>query len=220
MSDRNLFGSVVMAAALVLTGSMGFPSEGWAQLEELVVTARRKEEKLQDIPIAITAIGSETIVRQGVTNLQDVASFDPSFIMSERGAQDAVVITVRGLQPTRGRSNVAFMIDGIDVTSEAFGAGASLMVSQRLLTDVQRIEMVKGPQSALYGRAAFAGAINYITKDAPEEFEGEVFAQIAEYGEYNLNGYVGGPVTDNLGVSVSGFYWDEEGPVYQQYLRQ
>ena len=212
MSDRNLFGSVVMAAALVLTGSMGFPSEGWAQLEELVVTARKKEENLQHVSLAITAIGSETIVRQGVTNLQDVASFDPSFVFLEAGAQKSTRIIVRGLSPTRGRSNVAMLIDGIDVSSEAIGtSGASLLTSQHLLADVQRIEMVKGPQSALYGRSAFNGAILFVTKDAPEEFEGKVSAQIAEYGEYNLNAYVGGPVTDNLGLLVSGFYWDEEG---------
>ena len=188
MSDRNLFGSVVMAAALVLTGSMGFPSEGWAQLEELVVTARKKEENLQHVSLAITAIGSETIVRQGVTNLQDVASFDPSFVFLEAGAQKSTRIIVRGLSPTRGRSNVAMLIDGIDVSSEAIGtSGASLLTSQHLLADVQRIEMVKGPQSALYGRSAFNGAILFVTKDAPEEFEGQVSAQIAEYGEYNLN---------------------------------
>ena len=212
MSDRNLFGSVVMAAALVMTGSMGFPSEGWAQLEELVVTARKKEENLQDVSVAITAIGSETIVRQGVTDLQDIASFDPSFIFVEAGAQKSTRVVVRGLAPTRGRSNVAMLIDGIDVSSEAIGtSGASLLASQHLLTDVQRIELVKGPQSALYGRAAFNGAILFVTKDAPEEFEGQVSTQIAEYGEYNVNGFVGGPVTDKLGALVSGFYWDEEG---------
>ena len=212
MSDKNLFGSVVMAAALVMPVSMSFPSEGWAQLEELVVTARKKEENLQHVSLAITAIGSETILRQGVTDLKDIASFDPSFIFLEAGAQKSTRVAVRGLSPTRGRSNVAMLIDGIDVSSEAVGAtGASLLTSQHLLTDVQRIELVKGPQSALYGRTAFNGAILFVTKDAPEEFEGQVSTQIAEYGEYNVNGFVGGPVTDNLGVLVSGFYWDEEG---------
>ena len=211
MFIQRLIRSATALALIAVPATVTWTSEGWSQADTIVVTTRKREENLQAVPISVDVINRGSIERQGVTGLEDIVKFSPSFIVSERSTQDAITITVRGLQSTRGRSNVAFLIDGIDVTSESFGAGASLMVSQRLLTDIQRIEAVKGPQSALYGRAAFAGAINYVTRDAPDEFESQVGFEIAEYDEYSVNGSVGGPVTDNLGVLVNSFYWDEEG---------
>jgi len=212
MSKIRLMTSVALTAALAIPMTIAQTTDGWAQLDEIIVTTRKREENLQDLPLAVTAIGSDAIERQGVTGLEEITRISPSFIFNEAGAQKDVRITVRGLAPTRGRSSVAFLVDGIDVTSESFGtAGASLLVSQRLLTDVQRVEAVKGPQSALYGRAAFAGAINYVTKDAPQEFEAQAGFDIAERGNYSVNGSVGGPLSDNFGLSISGFYWDDEG---------
>ena len=212
MFKRKLILSVTGAALLAIPMTTSLPTAGWAQLSEIVVTTRRREENLQDVPLAVTAIGADAIQRQGVTGLQGITQISPSFIFNEAGAQKDVRITVRGLAPTRGRSNVAYLVDGIDVTSESIGtAGSSLMVSQRLLGDIQRVEAVKGPQSALYGRAAFAGAINYVTKDAPDEFEGQVGFEAADYGNYSVNGSVGGPVSDNFGLLVSAFYWDDQG---------
>ena len=213
MFKRKLISSTACAALLAVPISIGSSTDGWAQLEEIVVTTRKREENLQDLPLAVTAIGFETLQRQGTSGLEDITKFSPSFIFDQNSAQKDVRVAVRGLSATRGRSNVAFLVDGIDVTSEAIGtAGASIMTSTRLLSDVQRVEAVKGPQSALYGRAAFAGAINYVTKDAPDEFEGYISTEIAEHEEYSVTGSVGGPiVADKLGFLANAFWWDEEG---------
>ncbi len=181
-------------------------------VDEITVTTRKTEENLQDVPIAITAIPEAVLQRSGVSGLEDVTKFSPSFIFDQNSAQKDVRIAVRGLSATRGRSNVAFLVDNIDVTSEAIGtSGAGLLTSQRLLGDVQRVEAVKGPQSALYGRAAFAGAINYVTKDAPDEFEASIGTQIAQYEDYQVDGSVGAPINDQLGFIFNGYWFDSEG---------
>ncbi len=205
--------SLAVVALVTGTTSVAVPTSGWSAVSEIVVTTRKREENLQDIPIAVTAVGFETLTRTGTSGLEGITKFTPSFVFDQNSAQKDVRIAVRGISPTRGRSGVAFMVDGIDVTSEAVDTpGATLMVSQRLLSDIERVESVKGPQSALYGRAAFSGAINYVTKDAPEEFSGNISVEAAEHEEYSVNGSVGGPIVDGkLGLMASGFWWDEKG---------
>jgi len=207
--------SVVSAvsAMAILVGDLIAVTPALAQISEIVVTTRKREENLQDLPIAVTAIGIEQLQRSGTSSIEDITKFSPSFTFDQNSAQKDIRIAIRGLSPTRGRSGVAFLVDGIDVTSEAIGTpGATIMVSQRLLNDIQRVESVKGPQSALFGKAAFAGAISYVTRDAPDEFEATIGGEIAEHDEYSAYGSVGGPIVeDKLGILASGFYWDEEG---------
>jgi iron complex outermembrane receptor protein len=181
-------------------------------VDEIIVKTRKTDENLQDVPLAITTVSAEVLRRTGTDGLEDITRFSPSFIFDLGAAQKSVKIAVRGLSPTRGRSNVAFLVDGIDVTTEAIGTnGAGLLTSQRLLGDVQQVEVIKGPQSALYGRSAFAGAINYVTKDAPDEFAASIGGEWAQYDAYSLNGSVGAPINDKLGWLASAYWFDEEG---------
>jgi outer membrane receptor protein involved in Fe transport len=189
------------------------PISGWAQLEEVVVTTRRRAENLQDVPIAVAAFGSEEIQRSGISNLGDLARLTPSVSFDSGYNPTDTRVNIRGLSATRGRANVAFLIDGVDVTSEnVIAAGSGLLANRRLLNDVERIEIVKGSQSALYGRAAFAGAISYITKEPGDVWEGEARIDANENGLYDISGAVGGPlVQDLLGVRLNGVYWEEDG---------
>ncbi|MGI9308316.1 MAG: TonB-dependent receptor domain-containing protein, partial [Gammaproteobacteria bacterium] len=101
--------------------------------------------------------------------------------------------------------------DGVDVTSEAVSnAGGSTLINPRLL-DVQRIEIVKGPQSALYGRSAFAGAVQYVTKDPSDVLEGELFVDTNSEEDQEVRGSVSFPLGDNLGMLVNGLYWQSDG---------
>jgi len=92
------------------------PDEG-VGLEEIVVTARKREENLQDVPIAVTALSAETLQREGVKDVQDITARDPSLSFDKGIAAYDTRIVIRGLSPTRGRPNVATLIDGIDVSS-------------------------------------------------------------------------------------------------------
>lgn len=182
-----------------------------AMLDEIIVTARRVEENLQEVPISINVISAEQIARQNIQTTADVARLDPSVIFDYGGSMTDMRVVIRGLSPTRGRVNSAILVDGIDVTSESLQfAGGSLLSSTRLF-DLERVEIVKGPQSALYGRSAFAGAISYITKDPAEELGGELQADVAEYGRYNAGFALTGPVTETFGARLSGTWWEDDG---------
>ena len=206
----------VSSAALVVTGIMlTIPRVGWAQIEEIVVTTRKKTESLQDVPIAVDAFSSDMLQRQGVRGLADLTQLSPSVQFDQSFGPQDIRIAIRGLSNTRGRSNVAFLVDGVDVTTENFvSAGSGLLANQRLLADVERVEIVKGPQSALFGRSAFAGAISYTTKEPGDELEGKVHVDVGEYGLFQVDGAVGGPVVgleDVLGLRLTGTYWTSDG---------
>jgi outer membrane receptor protein involved in Fe transport len=184
-----------------------------AAVDEIVVTTRKREENLQEVPIAIGVFSADDIQRIGIRDLADISKLSPSLQFDRNYSNNSVRVTVRGLSNTRGRSNVAFLVDGIDVTSETTGtnAGSPLLVNQRLLADVERIEVVRGPQSALYGRAAFAGAINYVSKGASDEFSGNFTADATVYGKQEFFTGISGPITDTLGYRLSGVYWNDDG---------
>jgi iron complex outermembrane receptor protein len=188
------------------------PMVASAQIEEVVVSTRRRTESLQDVPIAVSVISSEQIERQGITDLKDVVQNQPSVQFDQSYGPADNRITIRGLSNTRGRSNVAFLIDGIDVTTETLiSAGSGLLANRRLLTDVESIEIVKGPQSALFGRAAFAGAISYTTKEPSEEFEGRVGLDVSDFGRRTIEGAFGGPLSDTVGIRITGVSFNEDG---------
>ena len=113
------------------------PQAGWAQMDEIIVSTRRREESLQDVPIAVTAIGAEAIERQNINRLEDIVNLAPSVQFDNGFGPADTRITIRGLSNSRGRSNVAFLIDGIDVTTETLiSAGSGLLANRRLLDDV------------------------------------------------------------------------------------
>lgn len=182
-----------------------------AGFEEIVVTTRKKEENLQDVPIAVNALSREDMERAGVRELNEIAHHDSS-LQFDRGFTAADTrLVIRGLAPTRGRPNAATLIDGIDISSEAIGvAGGTNLINPRML-DIERVEVVKGPQSALYGRSAFAGAVQYVTRDASDEMEGEVSLDGAEEGYYTFKGSLSGPLGESAGFRLNALYWEEGG---------
>ena len=198
---------------VALLAGIALPAAGARAIEEIVVTTRYKEENLQTVPIAITAITEDALQRAGIRGVQDLAKLTPSVNINESFSQNDQRITIRGLTNTRGRSNVAFLVDGVDVTSETTGtnAGSPLLVNQRLLNDIQRVEIVRGPQSALFGRAAFAGAISYVTAEPGDELEVRVGTELAQYGSYEVSGMVSGPLNDTFGARLNAVWWSEDG---------
>jgi outer membrane receptor protein involved in Fe transport len=199
---------LICAAVLVW-----MPSVGLAQIDEIVVTTRKRTENLQDVPIAVQALTDQQIQRQGITGLKGISKYSPSLGFDTGYNPTDTRVSIRGLSASLGRSNVAFLVDGIDVTTEnLIAAGSGLLANRRLLNDVERIEVVKGSQSALYGRAAFAGAISYITKEPGDQFEGDVRLDAGEDGYFEVAGAVGGPVLEDvLGFRMNGVYWTDDG---------
>ena len=181
------------------------------QIEEVVVSARKREENLQDVPLAVTAINATEIQRQGIKSVEEVIGKDPSLSFDLGIAPYDTRIVIRGLSPTRGRPNVATLVDGIDISSESIGtAGGSLLINPRLV-DVERIEVVKGPQSALYGRSAFAGAIQYISKDPSDDLDGDLAVEAGNHGRYDVKGSLSMPFTEDFGIRLNGYRFEDRG---------
>ena len=207
--NRFLSLSIVLGIGMLI--ALPAPAQDDPMFEEIVVTTRKKEENLQDIPIAVNALSREDMERAGIKELNEIANHDSSlqFDMGFTPADTRLVI--RGLSPTRGRPNAATLIDGIDISSEAIGvAGGTLLINPRML-DIERVEVVKGPQSALYGRSAFAGAVQYVTRDPSDETEGEFTLDGAEEGYYTFKGSLSGPLGERAGFRLNAMYWEEGG---------
>lgn len=183
-----------------------------AEIEEFVTTVRKRAESLQDVPISVSAFSGAEIDRKGITSLADIAKFTPGVLVTGNFSPQDIRVVMRGLSPTRGRPNVAVLQDGVDISSEAVQtAGGSLLINPRLY-DLERIEVVKGPQSALYGRSAFAGAINYVTRKPGDKLDGSVFVDFGSQGQQELRGAVSGPVVaDQLSLGINGAYWSHDG---------
>lgn len=199
-------------AALAGVLAACFATEGWAQIEEIVVTVRKREESLQAVPVAVTAFTEQSIQRLNITDIGDVTRLVPSVIFDQGFSSQDTRITIRGIAPTRGRQNVAVLVDDIDIANQAnLTNGSGLLINPRLF-DLERIEVLKGPQNALYGRTAFAGAINYITKKPGEELEGSVGTDIGNNGQLEFRGGLSGPLIGNTllgGINVAS--WSHDG---------
>jgi outer membrane receptor protein involved in Fe transport len=180
---------------------------------EIVVTGlKRRDAVLKEIPVAIEAVTAEDLQRKGITDIARLAEQSASIKFDQGSSRSDTRLSIRGLSPTRGRQNAAILVDGIDISSEAVSnSGGSILLNQRLLSP-QSIEIVKGPQSALYGRSAFNGAINFITKDPPEEWSGQTGVDANAEDQYTVTGEFGGPIFgEALGIFVNGAWWDEDG---------
>jgi iron complex outermembrane recepter protein len=198
-------GTMVLATAACLTSGAGALAQDSApvlELDEIIVTARRVEEKLQEVPLAIRVLGEDTIAREGIARLEDVARLVPGVTFDLGAFPNDTRPAIRGMQAERGRPSVAVLLDGMDVSGEnLYIAGGSSSLNTRLV-DLERIEVVKGPQSVLYGRSAFAGAINYISKRPDlDAWNGKVQAEVANGGTRGVTASLSGPiVTDKLAV--------------------
>ena len=184
-----------------------------AVLEEIIVTARKREENLFDIPVAITAITEEQIENFGLNDLQDVAKIVPGLTFDRSVTQNDYAPALRGLQAEQGRNSVGLLIDDIDISSQNLQVAGGGSLARLRLVDIERIEVVKGPQAALYGRSAFGGALNYITK-RPSLNESDLKAGFEVHSESGQELTVSGGaplIEDTLGVRVNAYYFDERG---------
>lgn len=196
-----LMPAVFIAAPAALT-----PQTGWSQqIEEVTVTARRREENVQDIPVSVASFDADFIQKQGVVSTKDVVKLVPGVQFDQGFSAADTRISIRGINNSRGRASVATLIDGIDISGENITAGGGGSLLNLRLFDLERIEVIKGPQSALYGRSAFAGAISYITrKPSMDGLELSVSGEAADYDIYNLKGTISGPiVADKLAMSLN-----------------
>ncbi len=179
-------------------------------IEEVVVTARQRQEVLQNVPDAVTAFTASTIESAGIRQLNDFMKLVPNLTYREGGVFVAgnVAISMRGIgNGQNGWPSVTYVVDGVP-------AGSTDEINAGSLTDIERIEVLRGPQSALYGAGAIAGAINVITKRPTNEFEARVRAVYGSGEDKEIEAIASGPVVaDKLLFRVSGSYQNARGQV-------
>ena len=156
--------------------------------------------------------------RNRIENISDLAKYTPGLVFDEGFVPQDTRPQIRGLPATRGRPPVGVLIDGIDVSSESMlTAGGGMLANLRLL-DTERIEVVKGPQSALYGRVAFGGAINYISKKPGDETESSFSVDAGDYGQFEIKGATSGPWSNKVSIGLNAALAKHDG-YYQNSLK-
>ncbi len=171
-------------------------------LEEIVVTAQRREQSLQDVPISVTAMTGEAITEGGFSDMEDISAFVPNLTMTD-GLTGQTLI-VRGIGTSTGNEAfeqaVAQFHDGIYYGRDNLGQGAFF--------DIARIEVVRGPQPTFAGQSATAGAINVLTRGPERTWNGDVTAAYGNDDEMSVEGAAGGPLSDTFGIRVAGRYYE------------
>ncbi|MEM1114427.1 MAG: TonB-dependent receptor, partial [Pseudomonadota bacterium] len=202
----------VKIGAGLLAGSPAAPllAEGLV-LEEVTVTARQRSESLQDVPVSVTAFTESQIDDAGITRAADFLQLTSNVTFASSESAGVNFMTIRGISQVRnGESPVAVVIDGVLMTDPG-------QFDQELF-DIQQIEVLKGPQGALYGRNAIGGAINIMTKRPSDEVEGKVVVGAGNGDLRRIQGAVSGPLAENLFFRLAGSYVDHEGYIENEYL--
>ncbi len=179
---------------------------------DIVVTARLREEQLQDVPLAINAFSEEQIERERIRRVDDLTRLTAGLTYDIGGFPNDTRPAIRGMQAERGRPSVAILLDGQDLSGENLAIAGGTAALELGLFDLERIEVVRGPQATLYGRSAFAGAINYISKAPSFTWGAKVQAETATGGLVGVNGSITGPlIPDVLAVRLNANYRDSDG---------
>ncbi len=180
------------------------PSSAHTGLGDIVVTATRREQKLQDVPVAVTAVTAESLGRSGASDIRNLTQVVPGFFGGR--AAGVFLPVIRGVGSNSvsvgDESNVATYVDGI-YQGDPFSTWTDLV-------KVDRVEVLRGPQGTIFGRNATGGLINVITPDPRFDFSGLVSMRAASIetggGDYNARGYVTGGLSDTIAADFAGIY--------------
>ncbi len=198
--------SLVSPLALSITANAALAQS--PALEEVIVTATKRSESLQDIAVTVNAFSAETIQEAGIQNAGDVAVLTPALNINVNTSPFNARMTIRGVGTAQTdpalEPSVGLFVDGVFLGRTGLGMSD--------LTDIERIEVLQGPQGTLYGKNTNAGAISVITKKPSfEAFEGYVEASAGDYDLLRLTASASGPLSDTLAYRLSGSLHERDG---------
>jgi len=194
---------IFVATSIAATGVAVAQQEQGA-LQEVLVTSRKVEERLQDVPLSVSAFTAKEIAERGADDIYKISTATPGFAFEKlnrfgvQGGGSRPVI--RGQSNILGEANASIFIDGLQYSDSILSFPFDI---------VERVEVIKGPQAALYGRATFAGAINLVTKKGSNEFENKISGRLAQYDDREINFLSRGPIVeDKIFYMVHARYYD------------
>jgi len=175
------------------------------ELEEVIVTAQRREQSLQDVPISIQTFQGSDIARQGFHTLNELTVYAPGLVIKDQSEEQGLLLRSAGTQSKNMavESGVPIFVDGIHM-----GRGSQLKGG---LMDIGGVEVLKGPQPVYFGQNASAGALIMTSRRPGDEWEANLSGEYGNFGMKIVEGAFGGPVTDTLGVRVAAKYYYLEG---------
>jgi len=195
-----LYGALALGALMPQKDARAQDSgDGAMALEEITVTARRRDENLQNVPVSVQAFSAETLQRNNIINFEDVATRTPGMVFTQSTPLDHEIF-IRGIgsdiQGAGADNAVGFFVDGIYMSRNTG--------SQLGLYDLERVEVLRGPQSLRFGKNVVGGLVHYVTKKPTEEFEGDFGVTVGDYNQVDVTGAVRGPISDTVMFSVAG----------------
>lgn len=212
MIESTTFRKAFFLGTAVLGG--GYAGSGTAApavLEEVTVTAQRRAQGLQDVPFSIQVVDGAFVAEANISRLQDLSDNMPNVIIGKSSTNARVYIRGIGTDSNAGfEQSVAIFSDGLYM-----GRGQQ---SKFPFIDLDRVEVLKGPQGTLFGKNTTAGAINITSKNPGDEFEGEARLGAGEYGEYTGHLVLSGPLTDKVGARLALFGREYDGYIENTLL--
>jgi len=199
-------------SAMMILPTTSFAQEdddaGYAQFEEVIVTAQRREESLIDVPTSLTSLSMADLEASGVNRLRDIGHIVPNLIATGPNTNGRPDYVIRGIASGGGQpgfeSALGIYIDGVYMGRET--------AANPDIVDIQRVEILRGPQGTLYGKNSISGAINITTVKPDNELTAKVDLEIGNYNLRQLSGSVSLPIVeDKLFAKVSGFTLDRDG---------
>jgi len=177
-----------------------------AQLEEIIVTATKRAESIQDVPISISAYSGDFLENSDIRTLQDLSLYAPNFTMAYSSQATNARIFIRGIGSV-GNSGIETSV-GVFVDGVYFPRPGSVIGN---MLDIEAVEVLRGPQGTLFGRNTAAGALSLRTRDPSDEFEGYVQAGFGDFSAYSVEGVVNAPLSDKVALRLAGKYAERDG---------
>ena len=202
MSDRNLCVRRAVIAALSMSAAFSLPvraqtaasNEESRTIENIIVTAQKRVQSLQDVPIAVTAVSEQLLRDTGVKDIKDLTILTPGLLVTSTSNESVTTARIRGIGTVGDNpgleSSVGVVIDGVYRPRNGVGFGD--------LGELERIEVLKGPQGTLFGKNTSAGVINVVTKKPQFDFESDVALTAGNYGALEGEASITGPISESV----------------------
>jgi iron complex outermembrane receptor protein len=207
---RSILSCAIAAATAPAWGQSGLEAANSPKIEEVVITAQKRTERLKDTPVAASVVSADSLAKNNVSEIADLNNLVPS-VQLKGTFNGRVPLAMRGVSTNANEqavgltSGVSIMIDGVPIPSDSMAANE--------LHDILRVEVLKGPQATLGGRTASAGVINLVTKKPSETLTGSLSTSFTNDNERKGTLYLSGPISDRLSYSISAYANQRQYPI-------
>ncbi|MEM8814598.1 MAG: TonB-dependent receptor plug domain-containing protein [Pseudomonadota bacterium] len=200
--------SIVAVASLVCSASARAQAGDEETIDVIVVTAQKREQSALEVPLTVTAYSGDFLVENGIEEFNELGEYVPGLVVQEQSVNNPGFV-IRGITSDSGSAQIAPRVsiyqDGVDI-SRSRGSIVELH-------DLERVEVLKGPQATLFGSGASIGAISLISARPTEEFDGEILLGAGDFGLIKTRGHVSGPLSDTLSARFAWISKERDGYV-------